>query len=85
MPSGFLPSLLADIARAAHLRAVYVAADEAQMRAVFATAGYFAPELEILQLPAWDCLPYDRISPNSEIASRRMATLAALADGLMRR
>jgi transcription-repair coupling factor (superfamily II helicase) len=38
VPSGFLPSLLADIARAAHLRAVYVAADEAQMRAVAATA-----------------------------------------------
>ena len=36
----------------------------------------------MLDFPAWDCLPYDRVSPNPEICARRMATLAALADGL---
>src|SRR5665213_2860118 len=29
--------------------------------------------------PAWDCLPYDRVSPKPDIESRRLATLAALA------
>ena len=78
VPSGFLPSLLADIARAAHLRAVYVAADEAQMRAVAATATWFAPELEIVQLPAWDCLPYDRASPTLRIMAERIGALHRL-------
>src|SRR6188768_1618179 len=45
---------------------------------------FFAPELPVLAFPAWDCLPYDRISPNPEIAARRMATLAALARGFAR-
>jgi transcription-repair coupling factor (superfamily II helicase) len=78
VPSGFLPSLLADIARAAHLRAVYVAADEAQMRAVAATATWFAPELEIVQIPAWDCLPYDRASPTLRIMAERIGALHRL-------
>ena len=34
----------------------------------------------ILSLPAWDCLPYDRVSPNAVTLSARMATLAALTD-----
>src|SRR5262249_25275443 len=29
--------------------------------------------------PAWDCLPYDRVSPKSDTESERLATLAALA------
>ena len=78
VPSGFLPWLLADLARTAKGRAVYVAPDDAEMRAVADTAHYFAPELEILEFPAWDCLPYDRASPSLAVTSRRMATLAAL-------
>jgi transcription-repair coupling factor (superfamily II helicase) len=41
--------------------------------------GFFAPQLAVLPFPAWDCLPYDRVSPKPDIESRRLATLAALA------
>jgi transcription-repair coupling factor (superfamily II helicase) len=78
VPAGFLPWLLTDLARAATARAVYVAADEAAMRGVADTAHYFAPEVEVLQFPAWDCLPYDRASPSLRVTSERLATLAAL-------
>ncbi|GIX14343.1 MAG: hypothetical protein KatS3mg118_2302 [Paracoccaceae bacterium] len=44
----------------------------------------FAPGLPVLHFPAWDCLPYDRISPNAAVAAARMATLAALARGFDR-
>src|SRR5690348_12199107 len=40
---------------------------------------FFAPKLEVLNFPAWDCLPYDRLSPKPDIESTRLATLAALA------
>ncbi len=46
---------------------------------------FFAPATAVLTLPAWDCLPYDRVSPNPDISARRMATLAALAAGRARR
>lgn len=78
VPTGFLPWLLADLARASEAGAVYIAPDESAMRAVASTATYFAPELEIIQFPAWDCLPYDRASPTLRVMAERMAALAAL-------
>ena len=78
VPAGFLPWLLADLARASTTGAVYIAPDEAAMRAVASTATFFAPELEIIQFPAWDCLPYDRASPTLRVMAERMAALAAL-------
>ncbi|MFM7445135.1 MAG: transcription-repair coupling factor, partial [Tabrizicola sp.] len=50
--------------------------------AMRAALAIWAPDAVVLDFPAWDCLPYDRMSPNPEISSRRMATLAALADGV---
>jgi transcription-repair coupling factor (superfamily II helicase) len=81
VPSGFQPWLAADLARAAFHkggRAVFVAPDEAGMRAIVDSAHYFAPELETLAFPAWDCLPYDRSSPSLRSTSERLATLHAL-------
>jgi len=79
VPAGFLPVLLADLARAQTPgRVVLIAPDEAEMRAVAATAGYFAPELEIVTYPAWDCLPYDRASPTLRVMAERLAALHRL-------
>jgi transcription-repair coupling factor (superfamily II helicase) len=83
VPAGFLPLLAADLARAAHGggsggRAVVIAADEAAMRAIADTIPFFAPEVEVLTLPAWDCLPYDRASPALRVMAERLATLNAL-------
>ncbi|MBV9371214.1 MAG: transcription-repair coupling factor [Alphaproteobacteria bacterium] len=77
-PAGFLPWLAADLARASNGRAVFIAPDEAAMRALADAATYFAPELEVLSFPAWDCLPYDRSSPSLRSTSERLATLHAL-------
>jgi len=83
VPAGFLPWLAADLARAVHGtgkggRAVIIAADEAAMRALADTVPVFAPEVEVLTLPAWDCLPYDRASPALRVMAERLATLQAL-------
>jgi transcription-repair coupling factor (superfamily II helicase) len=78
VPSGFLPWLMSDLARASSKRAVFVASDEAAMRALVDAAGYFAPELEVLTFPAWDVLPYDRASPSLRIQAERIAALHRL-------
>jgi transcription-repair coupling factor (superfamily II helicase) len=83
VPTGFLPWLAADLARAAHGsskrgRAVTIVADEAAMRALAETVPLFAPEVEVLSLPGWDCLPYDRVSPALPVMAERLATLNAL-------
>jgi transcription-repair coupling factor (superfamily II helicase) len=77
-PAGFLPWLMTDLARAAVVRAVFIATDEGAMRAMADTAAYFAPEVELLTYPSWDCLPYDRASPSLRSTSERLACLAAL-------
>ncbi|MFZ3035481.1 MAG: transcription-repair coupling factor, partial [Parvibaculum sp.] len=83
-PEGFDALVLADIARARastdNSIVLHIARDDARLAAMAETLGYFAPELEVLHFPAWDCLPYDRVSPNPEIVSSRMATLSRLAD-----
>jgi transcription-repair coupling factor (superfamily II helicase) len=83
VPAGFLPWLAADLARAVHGtgqsgRAVIIAADEAAMRALQDTVPVFAPEVEVLSFPAWDCLPYDRASPALRVMAERLATLQKL-------
>jgi len=78
VPTGFLPWLAADLARASAGRAVAIVADEAAMRALAETVPLFAPEVEVLTLPGWDCLPYDRASPALRVMAERLATLAAL-------
>jgi transcription-repair coupling factor (superfamily II helicase) len=40
---------------------------------------FFAKDVEVLEYPAWDCLPYDRLSPTASVAAQRMATLTRLA------
>ena len=77
---GAQPLVLADLARAAKTRAVFIAPDEAAMRAVSETAAFFAPELEVIEFPAWDCLPYDRASPALSVSARRLAALHRLQD-----
>jgi len=45
---------------------------------------FFAPDVPVVVFPGWDCLPYDRVSPNADISAARMATLAALVHGMPR-
>ncbi len=77
---GAQPLVLADLARAAKTRAVFIAPDEAAMRAVSETAAFFAPELEVIEFPAWDCLPYDRASPALTVSARRLSALHRLQE-----
>src|SRR4051812_17332104 len=50
---------------------LHVCRDDARMTRFAAALGFFHPGLNVLTFPAWDCLPYDRVSPNPDIVSRR--------------
>ncbi|MFA7440561.1 MAG: transcription-repair coupling factor [Sphingomonadaceae bacterium] len=81
-PAGLLPWVAADLARAVGLdgrRTIWIASDDAAARGILDTADFFAPEIETIWLPAWDCLPYDRASPAQRILADRLAALARLA------
>ncbi len=79
-PEGFDALLLAH-RRAEHAGSVlHVARDDNRMARLSEALAFFSPELEVLRFPAWDCLPYDRVSPNPELVSERIATLARLLE-----
>src|SRR2546421_8440909 len=60
---------------------LHVCRDDGCMSRFAAALAFFHPDLNVLSFPAWDCLPYDRVSPNGEITSRRIDTLTRLAAG----
>ncbi|MCM0000880.1 MAG: transcription-repair coupling factor, partial [Erythrobacter sp.] len=78
LPRGSLPLVLTHLARAAKRRAVFIAPDDAAMRAAAEAARFFAPEVEVVTFPAWDCLPYDRASPALSVSAGRLAALHKL-------
>ncbi len=76
-PEGFDASLiLAEVAKSGPV--IHIARDDKRMAEMQAALAFFAPAMPTLVFPAWDCLPYDRVSPNPEVSAARMATLAAL-------
>jgi transcription-repair coupling factor (superfamily II helicase) len=81
-PEGFDALVMADIARARGGLTAFVARDTARASAFIDALKFFAPEIEAVLFPSWDCLPYDRIGPSAGVAATRMATLHRLAEGL---
>ena len=60
---------------------LYVARDDARLALMRDALTRLAPSLNILVFPAWDCLPYDRLSPQGALVGQRIETLARLASG----
>ncbi len=79
-PEGWDAFLLARRRREHGGSVVHVARDDARMARLTEALAFAMPEAEVLRFPAWDCLPYDRVSPNPAIVSERIATLARLLD-----
>jgi transcription-repair coupling factor (superfamily II helicase) len=79
-PEGWDAALLARRAAEQDGPLLHVARNDARMARLAEALAFFAPDLPVLRFPAWDCLPYDRVSPNPEIVSERVAALAVLAE-----
>jgi transcription-repair coupling factor (superfamily II helicase) len=76
--------VVADLARAIAARAesrglLVVCRDGPRMATLAGALAFFAPELDVIEFPAWDCLPYDRVSPHGTVVAERMAALSHLA------
>ncbi|MBE9606500.1 transcription-repair coupling factor [Acetobacteraceae bacterium H6797] len=79
-PEGYDALLLARRRAETSTPVLHVCRDDARMARMAEALGFFAPEVEILRFPAWDCLPYDRVSPNPELIAERVATLTRLTE-----
>ncbi len=57
---------------------LHIARDDTRLAGLEEAIGFFGPEVEVISFPAWDCLPYDRVSPNGAIVAERIAALSRL-------
>ncbi len=78
--------VLADLARAVAARndapaisLCIVCRDGQRMVALSRALAFFGPDIQTMEFPAWDCLPYDRVSPNASVVAQRMTALSRLA------
>src|ERR1700761_1490988 len=78
--------VISDLARAVAAKAkkpaislAVVCRDGGRMQQLARALEFFAPDLPVLQFPAWDCQPYDRVSPHGGVLAQRLTTLARLA------
>ncbi len=79
-PEGRDAQMLGDlVASGGTATLLHVCRDDGRLARLKSDLAFFHPGLAVLSFPAWDCLPYDRVSPNPEIMSARIDTLASLA------
>jgi transcription-repair coupling factor (superfamily II helicase) len=74
---GFEPLFLRDI----DTPVLYIMPSEERARSFMLQLAVIAPSKRCHWLPAWDCLPYDRIGPSQDILNQRTTTLSALIQG----
>ena len=80
-PDGFDANILSNFITEKQKSIIFVARDDKRLDLMRKSLWFFSPIIPILDFPSWDCLPYDRVSPNADVSSARMATLAALSSG----
>ncbi len=81
-PEGYDAKLILKELDSAGAPVLHIARDDKRMVAMRAALAFFAPDMPVVTFPGWDCLPYDRVSPNADISATRMATLAGLVHGM---
>jgi transcription-repair coupling factor (superfamily II helicase) len=80
LPEGADAWVLAELARTTGGQDIlHIARDGQRLERLQDGLRFFAPERDVLVFPAWDCLPYDRLSPHPDIVAERLETLARLA------
>ena len=58
---------------------LYIARDGQKLDDLTHALSFVEPQMPVVQLPSWDCLPYDRVSPNPAISAKRMSALTNIS------
>ena len=74
--------VLVEAVRASGKPLVHVLPQDKDVATAAALCEYLAPDITVLQLPAWDTLPYDRVGPSHAITAARLNCLGQLTAGM---
>src|ERR1700710_151386 len=59
---------------------IFVDSSDSRLARLERLVAIFAPDVEVLVLPAWDSLPYDRTPPSPRVIGQRVHGLSRLAE-----
>lgn len=79
MPKSAQAYWLGKLAQTSKRDILYITSQGVDMSNAKDLIEYMYPDLDVLQFPAWDTVPYDRVSPSREIVAKRVETLSRLA------
>lgn len=80
LPEGSDAVKLAEIIQRSNSPHLHVCIDDAKMDIFCKQISFFSPEVEIIKIPAWDCLPYDRVSPSIFSLNKRAKAICSIAN-----
>ncbi len=80
VPDGYEAFVLARVCEelAPNSPVIHVMRDGQRLADLEQALKFVAPDLPVLSFPGWDCLPYDRVSPSTDTAAKRLAALSSL-------
>lgn len=78
VPDGYDAVLLDGFASKKAQDILYILSDGIALEKTAEVLHYLNPKLEVLKFPAWDTVPYDRVSPNVNITAQRVETLTSI-------
>ena len=76
---GYDAFLVNGLAQSSSNDIIYIASDGNELVNIASILEYINPKLKVLRFPAWDTVPYDRVSPNPSIVAARIECLSELA------
>ena len=79
VPEGSEPLLINEISENSNNNILIIARDLKRYQQLKDGLEFFLNK-DVLYYPQWDCVPYDRISPNKLITSKRLETLSRLSN-----
>jgi len=78
LPEGADALIFTKAARKFNNISMFIARDDRRADTFLSACQFYAPDIEVIMLPAWDCLPYDRVSPSRDLAAKRASTLSKI-------
>ncbi len=78
VPEGYDAFLLSSWLKKAKADILYIVSDGNELARTADLLDFMMPEARVLRFPAWDTVPYDRVSPNVSIVAQRIETLSEL-------
>jgi transcription-repair coupling factor (superfamily II helicase) len=78
VPRGAVGLVLRELYQTLDAPIIYVASNDRELHALQEIVPYFLPAAPVYHFPAWDCLPYDRVSPHPNLIAQRLETLVKL-------